>query len=216
MSAQNRDGKRPDPRGAYATMRYLNLIAICALCTASLPRAARIHEIRANQEESIRFQVSSEEAQFHPRARARLKFLVTNDSDVPLYLSRPISTCGSPVGFVELKILDKNGLLMLGKGCSSDTTPIKDEDMPGIIQLIRNSPGWTSLKRGETYTADVEIELPKKKGVYELKAELFPTSFTNKQTELLSQNGIRVLLKSHVAPVLKIKVSAPRGHARLS
>jgi hypothetical protein len=114
--------------------------------------------------------------------------------------------CSEPGGWAELKIFDENHALMPGRECSDDSIPAKDEDMLEIARQIPTSGEWVSLCQGEIYGGVGEIDLPKKKGVYELKAEIYPPGFSEKQKEILAKNGIRVLLRPIAAPVVKIKV----------
>jgi hypothetical protein len=185
-------------------MRYINILtAVCATWALFLLGPLGSNEAELGTEEGVNFQMAVDRSEFSPGDRVRVSFVVTNEGPATLFFSRHLNECGSPLGFADLKILDETGRDTRSFGCSDDIGPIKDEQ---VLNFVHNPESWIALKQREIYGGEAEFDLPRKKGVYELRAELIPTSFTDNQKQILSQNGIRVLLKPIVAPVVRIRV----------
>jgi hypothetical protein len=151
-------------------MRYGNIVTVLyATWVLFLLGPLGKNEIESGTEEGVNFQIAVDRSEFSPGDRVRVNFMVTNERQVTLFFSRHLNACGSPLGFVDLKILDEAGRDTRSSGCSDDTAPIGDEQ---VLDFVHSSESWIALKHHEIYGGEVEFDLPKKKGVYELKAEL--------------------------------------------
>ncbi len=151
----------------------------------------------------VTFQIVTDKSAYAPRSTMHVKFIVTNIGGSPFHLSRHLNECGSPVGFASLQILDQNNQDVRGSGCSDDIGPVKDSE---IIEVVTDAKFWIVLQPREIYGGEASFDLSAKKGTYRLKAELFPTSFTEKQREILSQKKMRVLLCPCSAPAVTVTV----------
>jgi hypothetical protein len=63
------------------------------------------------------------------------------------------------------------------------------------------------LRHSEIYGREVPLESPHSKGSYQLKAQLFPTSFTSAQLKLLEQKHIRTVPAPRPASPMAITVN---------
>ncbi len=154
-------------------------------------------------EGSVSFQIVTDHLDYAPRASLHVKFLVTNMGEAPFYFSRHLNECGSPLGFASLQILDRSNQDVRDSGCSDDTGPISDSE---LIEVVTDPKLWILLKPREIYGGEATLELPAKKGTYRLKAELFPTTFTERQREILSKKRMRTLQSRCTAPLVSITV----------
>lgn len=169
---------------------------LISLPTQGMPQAC-------GPKSGVSFQVLTDHLDYAPGAALHVKFLVTNTGETPLYFSRHLNGCGSPVGFVSLQILDRNNQDVRDSGCSDDVGPIGDAE---LIEVVTDPRFWIQLQPREIFGGEATFALPAKKGTYRLKAELFPTSFTEKQKQILSKRGTRVLQSSCPAPSVTITV----------
>jgi hypothetical protein len=71
---------------------------------------------------------------------------------------------------------------------------------------MKDPRSFIVLEQGEIYGREEVVQLPEKKGSYELKAELVPPSLPEKQLETLSEKRIRVLECRVQAPLIRIEV----------
>jgi hypothetical protein len=149
----------------------------------------------------IAFQVVTDKTAYTPGSALRVKFIVTNTGESPLYLLRNLSECSSQQGFFFFLILDDKNQDVRGQGCSSDSWPPEED-----VERLADPQLWIRLNPGEIFGRELAFELPAKKGTYRLKAELTPTTFTSKQKDILSQRQIRVLEKPCPAPTVTITV----------
>src|SRR5260370_22980215 len=156
----------------------------------------------------VDFHIVTDRVAYTPRATLRVKFLVTNTGGPRLYFSRHLNECGSPAGFASLQILDDTNQDVRSSGCSDDIGPIKDSE---LIEMVTNPKIWIRLEPREIYGGEATFELPAKEGTYRLKAELWPTSFTDKQKEILSQRQMRVLQKPCAASFVTITIKGNGG-----
>lgn len=152
----------------------------------------------------VDFQVYPDKPSYPPGGTMSLKFLVTYVGDSSIYLNRHLGGCSNPDGFASLEILDKRNKNAREWDCAADSGPQRDSDLPSDVT---NSTLWVRLMPNEIFGGVIRYDLPRKKGTYRLKAELFPTSFTDKQREILSQNGIRVVRRPVQAPIVTITIN---------
>jgi hypothetical protein len=151
----------------------------------------------------VEFQIVPDKLTYSGGSTMHVKFIVTNTGDTPLYLYRNLSLCTSPKGSFLLQILDANNQETGQQLCSADSFPPKDDE---IIREITTSELWIKLGSGKLYGSDWAADLPAKRGVYRLKAQLTPVGFSAYQKELLANKGIRVVHSSCSAPLFTITV----------
>ncbi len=154
--------------------------------------------------EQIMFKLQTDKASYKPNSEIRITYVIENDSETPIYIYRNFGPCASPWGTVSLQILDPDGHDQQRSGCSTDPAPLADNQ---ILGEVRNSMYWVRLDPGEFYGSRISFRLPATKGVYQLKADLFRPSFTEKQREILNREGMRVLEKSCPAPLTSININ---------
>jgi len=158
-----------------------------------------------SEKSGVDCQIVADKSTYSKGSMLHVKFIVTNTSETPLYLSRHLSVCSGQVGFVFFQILDKHNHDVGTWGCSADQWPAPgDRDM---VNEVSDSKFWILLTYGEIYGGEEEVQLPDEKGTYRLKAELIPPAFTEKQREALVQKGTRVLQSRCPSPIVTITIN---------
>ena len=152
----------------------------------------------------IDFRVVTDRLNYPPGSTLHVKFIVTNTSETPIYLSRGLSVCSGQFGFVYFQLLDQTNREVRKEGCSADSWPLPGQS--DVLKEVSDPKFWILLQPQEIYGGEAAFELPAKKGTYRLKAELIPPAFTDRQGEILAQQGTRVLQSPCPAPVVTITV----------
>jgi hypothetical protein len=181
--------------------KTLLLFSLCLSATLLQTEKPLRQEPKAKA--SVDFRVLTDGAVYAPRSRMRISFIVTNTGGSPLHLSRNFSICSSPVGFVNLAILDGHDQDIRKAYCSGDVLPFQDKS---LIQDLRNSRFWIEMDPGQIYGEETIIQAPSEPGLYRLKAEIMPNSFTEHQRQMIVENGLQVLEHSRPAPVVSVSV----------
>ena len=153
------------------------------------------------EEGRIDFRIITAKIHYSPGAIARVKFIITNTGEEPLYLFRSVSDCTSQIGSYLFWILDQDNKEVPLQRCSVDLA--MDER---VINELADPKFGIALRKNDIYGLEEEFQLPVKKGTYRLKAELWPPGFTDKQKEILSQKHMRVLQCRISAPIVQITV----------
>ena len=138
-----------------------------------------------------------------PESTAEVRFIVANTGSAPFYLSRDADECSSQSGSFSLELVDKEDHESNVSGCSADIDPHK---FTSVLEEHPNPELWVLLKPGEIFGKVEMLELPKKRGMYRLKAELYPPAFLQDVKSVLTQRGIGVLQGPTPAPVVVLKV----------
>jgi hypothetical protein len=152
-------------------------------------------------ENGVDFRIVADNLSYAPGATLRVKFLVTNTGEEPLYLFRLLSDCSSQIGGYLFFILDQNNKEVPIQRCAADL--IMDDR---VIDELSDPKFGIALRKYDIYGFQGEFQLPAKKGIYQLKAELWPPGFTDKQKEILSQRQMRVLRSRCLAPIVTITI----------
>jgi len=178
------------------------LFVCCSLGSATLAPSVQT-ETPVCSTTDIEFRILPDKLTYAPGASIRIKLLVTNTSKSPFYLFRYLNQCSSTRGFASVEILDARNREVRDSGCAAQFAPIRDGEVPAIVM---ESASWIQLKPDEIYGGEVTFTLPKTKGTYTLKSELFPTSFSDRQLQILSQNHMKVLECPVPAPPVTVNV----------
>ncbi|PYT76426.1 MAG: hypothetical protein DMG40_26185 [Acidobacteria bacterium] len=157
----------------------------------------------SGKENGVDFQIIADRMVYSPGSTMKIKFIVTNIGEKPLYIPRSLSECSNIEGSFFFWLLDQKDRNLTGKGCSSDVGPTWETH---IMEEVVDAKRWIALKPGEIFGKTSTFELPRKKGTYRLRAELTPPGFSDKQRELLAQQEIRVLRTSCWASTVSITV----------
>jgi hypothetical protein len=131
-----------------------------------------------------------------------VEFVIKNTGDEPLYLFRGMGQCSSQIGSFDLQILDQHKNVVTMSGCSADLVM----EQLDAIKTLTNTVTDMVLKVGEVYRYTASLELPKKKGKYELVGEAACAGFTEKQRAALAGKHMRVMVASAAAPIITISV----------
>jgi hypothetical protein len=153
-------------------------------------------------EGGIDFQITTDKFVYSPGDTVRVKFLVTNKGEVPLYFFRDLNRCSSQLGSYALQIVDRKNREIPLQRCSSDLRM----DQLNVVDTLTNPMFGVILRRGDVYGREEDFELPTEKGTYQLKAELDPPGFTDQQKETLLEKKMRVLERRCSAPAVMITV----------
>lgn len=177
---------------------HLSLVLGAIFLSALLVRAqAPMSECGGNS--GVDFQIVTDKLVYPPGSMMRVKFLVTNTQETPLYLNRGVSYCTSPLGFYWLTLLDNRDKQVPISGCSADVLMEKID----AVEMFTDPKSGIALETSSIYGSQAAFELPAKKGTYRLKAELFPGGFSEKQLQVLAEKHMRVLQS------LQCKIPAP-------
>ena len=133
----------------------------------------------------------------------RVKFIVTNIGETPIYIFRNFDGCSTSDGFVSLEILDSHNHDVRKTGCSVEMFPGPNFE---ILKWVHDANYWILLRPRDVYGGTAQFELPAKKGTYRLKAQLYPAALTEKHREILSENNMGVLRIPHDAPLVAVMV----------
>ncbi len=152
----------------------------------------------------VDFAIVTDRVVYPPGSVAHVKFIVTNKGETPLYLHRPLTECSGQKGFILFQMLDRENRSVDISRCSADSWPPLER--AGVFKEVSDPRFWVLLQQWEIYGGESDIELPTKKGIYRLKAELIPPAFSDDQRKTLSQNRTRVLQSSRPAPVVTITI----------
>ncbi|MGA2814676.1 MAG: hypothetical protein ABSG16_25065, partial [Candidatus Acidiferrum sp.] len=137
-------------------------------------------------------------------ASIEVRFLVTNRGTQPIYIGRNLGPCTGPDGFAALEILDEHGKDMQLSGCSGEGLHHADDE---LVRWVTGGEAFVLLKPQEIYGSIAQYDVRTKPGKYRLVAELYPAGIiTEKQKEMLSQRGIRILQGPVAAPTLTVAV----------
>lgn len=179
-------------------VNYPGVIVGAVFLLALLVRAQKpVPECGANS--GVDFRIVTDKLVYAPKSMVRVKFLITNTGEKPLYLDRGLSFCTSPMGFYWLIILDKHNKRMPVNGCSADVVMEKVD----AVAMLTSPKTGIALTPGEVFGREGEFQLPTKRGTYRLKAELFTGGFFPKQLQTLAENHMRALQS------LQCKIEAP-------
>jgi hypothetical protein len=176
-----------------------NCVVVAMFFCTLTPRAAAPD---LGRESDVEFRIATDKLVYSPKSTVHLKFLVTNTSEVPLYLFREVSPCSSQLGSYLMLILDRSHREVPIQRCSADLLM----DTLDVVGTLTNPRFGILLLRGEVYGRDWTFELPDAKGTYRLKAELIPPGFTEGQKELLADRKMRVLQTRYPAPIVTITI----------
>jgi hypothetical protein len=183
-------------------MKEFKVASRIIFTVALLVVGSRISASQPDAQCDVDFQIVADRTTYSPGAIMHVKFLATNTGEQPLYFFRGISECSSQLGSFFLLVLDEKGHQANRSGCSIDFLM---ERMDVVGKLTAPESG-IMLKAREIYGIEANVELPMKKGVYRLKAELVPAAFTSEQKETLSRKDLKVLQERCAAPVVTITV----------
>jgi hypothetical protein len=131
-----------------------------------------------------------------------VEFVIKNTGDEPLYLFNGMSGCSSQIGAFDLQILDQHKNVVTMSGCSSDLVM----NQLDAVKTLMNRVTSMVLKVGGVYLYTDPLDLPKKKGRYQLVGEVACDSFDEKQKALLAEKHMRVMTASVAAPVVTISI----------
>jgi hypothetical protein len=153
--------------------------------------------------DGISYEIIAEQHVYKANSYATLKLMVTNRGSEPVFISRDIGRCSKWSGHSEIQLLNEKRENVLRGGCDDAEGPIRDADLKSTL----NDPNsWIRLFPNEIYGTEEHITLPTVRGLYHLRAELWPPGFPAEQKKLLQQQGLRVLQHSHVAPLLQMRI----------
>jgi hypothetical protein len=155
-----------------------------------------------NSAEGVDFQILPDKLVYDLGTTMRIRFVVLNTGDSPLYLYRGLNECSSQMGSFFFLILDPNEKDARSEGCSAEFTM---QDM-NVLTSLSDSSSWIVLGPEEMFGKQIGFPVPTKKGIYHLKAELKPPGFTDKQRETLLKKHIRILDTPCMAPEVVITV----------
>jgi hypothetical protein len=74
------------------------------------------------------------------------------------------------------------------------------------VKMLTNTVTGMVLKVGEVYRYTDSLDLPKKKGRYQLVGQVACAGFDEKQKALLAEKHMRVMVASVAAPTVTISV----------
>jgi hypothetical protein len=154
-------------------------------------------------DQGVELQLLTDKNLYSPGASMRVRLLVINTGQTSIYLFRDIGQCSSQYGWLSVSLHDEQNREVESWGCSDDDPLIGTRDFVGILT---NPKSGVFLRHGEIYGREEDYDLPKKKGVYRLQAELAPAGFSNEQNEALSQHQMRVLRSTCLAPTVTLTV----------
>jgi hypothetical protein len=177
----------------------------CAIAAVAvfLALALKVAPLHSTPESDVDFQIVADKHSYDPGSVLHVKFIVLNNGETPLLLYRAISNCGSQYGFVGFTILDHEGRPVDTTACSGDSwPPLQQVD---ALKVVSDSKLWILLRQGELYGGVADFDLPKKRGVYRLSAELIPPAFTEDQKAILLQNRARILSR-YKSPIVTIGI----------
>jgi len=151
----------------------------------------------------VELRIMTDKLVYAPKSVMRVKFIVTNTGDVPLYFFRELNQCSSQLGSYFLRILDQRGKEVLVQRCYADLV-LEQLDVIGWL----NNPRWgILLRQRDVYGLEERYEVPAKKGAYRLEAELIPAGLLEKQLQALAEKQMRISPHCIVtAPVVTITV----------
>jgi hypothetical protein len=176
-------------------------ILILAVVLLVLPVQEREQEPRGD---NIQFNILLDKLVYARATSIEVEFLVANRGTEPIYIGRNLGPCTGPSGFAALEILDEQGEDMRLSGCSGDGLGLADDE---LLRWITDGESFISLKPREIYGVIAQFDVRTKPGKYRLVAKLYPANvISEKQKEMLSHRGIKILQGSLAAPVLTITV----------
>jgi hypothetical protein len=99
-------------------------------------------------------------------------------------------------------LLDAKNNIVPMPECASDFLM----DRLDVVKELTSPQTGIALNQGEVYGREVVLELPTKKGIYRLQAQLTPASLDQDQERLIAQQKIRIVHSICQAPVVTITV----------
>lgn len=154
--------------------------------------------------DNIQFQILPDKLVYTSGESMEVQFLVTNRGAQPIYIGRSLGPCTGPSGFAALEILNERGEDVRHSGCAGNGLRLADDE---LIRWITDAESFILLKPQETYGEVVRFDVRTKPGEHRLVAELYPANvISEKQKEMLSQRGIRILQGPVAAPTLTVAV----------
>lgn len=181
-------------------LKCLDWALAALLCLGSTSLAVQTDSSQVN---GVEVQIVTDRQIYSRGSTAKVKFIVTNAAETPLYLSRSLSECSNIEGSFSFQILDSDGHDVTNKGCSSDVDPTWQTH---VLDQIPNPKQWIALQPGEIFGKASAFQVPKEKGTYTLKMELTSPGLTEDQRQALAQHQMRVLTGRSPAPAIKIIV----------
>jgi len=153
--------------------------------------------------DGISFEIIAEQQAYKAGSYATMKLMIINRGSEAVFIGRDIGRCSKWSGHFEIQLLNKKGENVLRGGCDIAEQPIRDAELKNTL----NDPGlWIRLLPNEIYGTEEHIALPSTRGVYRVRAELWPPGFPARQQELLKQQSLRVLQFQHQASPVEITV----------
>jgi hypothetical protein len=154
-------------------------------------------------DEGVDVQITTDKRLYAQGATIRVRFLVKNTDQTPLYLFRPIGQCSSPLGSLSLSMRDPHNQEVRSFACAVDYN--MDEVDP--VRELTDSKFGVRLEKDDIFGRVQEYKLPKEKGLYRLQAELGQVGYlTDEQNDALSQHHMRILHHSCSSPTVVIEV----------
>lgn len=150
----------------------------------------------------VEFSISVNDPTYTVGTRVRVTAIVKNTGETPLYLFRDIGQCSSQIGSYSVALFDSKSKFVPTQGCSADMVM----DSFDAVQELTNPRTGIALEHGEVYGREIGLELPTKKGTYQLRAQIEPAGLNRSQKELLERGNKRIIKNSCQAPVLTVKV----------
>jgi len=140
--------------------------------------------------EHVDIQIQPDKRVYQQGAAIRVRFLVTNTDEAPLYLFRSIDQCSSPLGWLSLQILDPDGKEVPGFNCAVDY--LVEQINPA--QWLSDSKFAVLLRKDDVFGKWQEYKLPKRAGLYRLQGEIGPVGVLSEDQEKdLSEHHMRIL-----------------------
>ena len=153
--------------------------------------------------DGISYEILAEQQTYKAGSYATVELIIINHGSESIFISRDIGRCSKWSGHSEIQLLNGKNENLLRGGCDSAEGPIRDAELKNTL----NDPDlWIRLLPNEIYGTEEHIALPSTRGIYHVRAELWPPGFPAEQKKLLQQQGLRVLQHSHVAPLLQIRI----------
>jgi hypothetical protein len=157
----------------------------------------------SQDEARVEFHVVANRTEYAPGSRISLRSFVLNPGTTPVHITRNFSSCTGWDGYVNIQILNKAGRNVRKLGCAAEYLPMSSSE---IMHQMKDSELWILLGPSEIYGTMDEFELPKEKGVYQVRAELVPPRLSEEQKQVLNENRVPFLSRPVTAPPLRIEV----------
>jgi hypothetical protein len=183
------------------TLRNYLLVGIIVNLFCCLPATSSASGV--DESDMISFRISADKTQYHTGERPTVQFIIVNQGPLPLYVSRDLGTCSKWTGHTELSIRTSDNKQLPRRGCELNIAISGDADLG---KIITTSDSWILLKPHDIYGTEESIDLPNRKGTFELVAELWPPGLSKEEIHSLAAEHIRVLQSRHAANHLTLMV----------